>query len=491
MKALMVQGTSSGAGKSLLCTALCRIFSDMGYSAAPFKAMNMSLNSAVSADGGEIASAQYVQAHAARTEPLSAMNPVLLKPDVGGPHIIINGHYSGKIVAGGDFSWDMGNARKAVSSSLRSLSHFDIVVMEGSGSPAEINIRERDIANGYAARLAGAKVILVSDIDRGGAFASVMGTWTLLDETERRRLSVFLFNRMRGDASVLEKGARVIEERTGMKYGGSIPFVEGAALPDEDSLSLRTAGMGKGRIRFAAVRTPFLSNYSDFYPLIYQRDVGFSLTDDPGECERADVVILGGSKNSVADLRFLRENGFDDMLQERVREGRRVIGICGGYQMLSRRIIDRHHVESDADSVRGVGVFDSTTEMTARKVTDSVSGYILEEKEGRPVAVSGYEIHFGTTAAKGRRFIGICRRNGMAVNELDGEVTGAAVGTYVHGLFSNRRFLQKLVDEICMEKGIDSFSVAGNIEERAIKKVAAIVRRSVDMDLVMEMAGIA
>jgi adenosylcobyric acid synthase len=487
MKALMVQGTSSGAGKTTICTALCRIFSDMGYSVAPFKALNISLNSCVASDGGEIASAQNVQAIAARTEPVSDMNPVLLKPDYRGCHIIISGRYAGRIERGRSFSWKQEKAKAAVRRALDRLSNYDIVVMEGSGSPAEINLAGRDIANAYAARIADASVMLVSDIDRGGAFASVLGTWELLDADSRSRTFGFLFNRLRGNERILRKGTASMERRTGMDYLGSVPFLDGLPLPEEDSLSLRDRGIGRGDIGISAVRTPFLSNYSDFAPLMFEKGISFRFANDVEDCRNSDLIIVGGSKNSSEDLRFLRREGFDSLLLEWHKDGRPLLAICGGYQMLSREIIDSQHMESGRERTRGVGIFNAKTEMQPVKTTSNVEGKLLSPGGIPGMTVKGYELHFGRTETLNRnRFMRITKRDGRADGGFDGEIEGSATGTYVHGLFSNRYFFQQVLDSICEARGIPRITVRGEIEETAIEQIALAVKKAVRLGAIMD-----
>lgn len=486
MKALMVQGTSSGAGKTTVCTALCRIFADMGYSVAPFKALNISLNSCVASDGGEIASAQRVQAIAAKTEPVSEMNPVLLKPDYGGCQVIISGRYAGRIERAGSFCWKQEKAKEAIRNSIDRLSTYDIVVMEGSGSPAEINLADRDLANAYAAGIADASVMLVSDIDRGGAFASVLGTWELLDEDSQRRTFGFLFNRMRGNGRILRKGTVKIESRTGMNYLGSVPFMEELSLPEEDSLSLKDKSTGSGDIRISAIRTPFLSNYSDFAPLMFEKGISFRFANDVEDCRNSDLIIVGGSKNSSEDLQFIKREGFDSMLSDWHGDARPLFAICGGYQMLSEEIIDSGHIESRRDRTCGVGIFNAKTKMAPVKITSNVEGEILNQRGMQAETVKGYELHFGVTETRnGNRFIRIRKRDGKIAGGFDGEIEGSATGTYVHGLFSNTGYFQRVLDSICESKGIEKIAVSGEIEEKAIKRISLAVKRSVSLDVIL------
>src|SRR5512143_2619032 len=331
----MIQGTGSGAGKSLIAAALCRIFRDEGYSVAPFKAQNMALNSSVTPDGGEIGRAQALQAEAAGIPATVDMNPILLKASgEAGSQVIIHGKAFRHMTAVEYYAYKK-EAWKAVESSYRRLSSaYDVIVMEGAGSPAEINLMDVDIVNMSAARLAKAPVLLVGDIDKGGVFASLYGTVKLLGR-DAGRVKGYIINKFRGDIKILEPGLGMISEKTGKPVVGVLPYVTDIGLPEEDGLSLKagTRGSGRGRIRVVVVRLPYISNFTDFDPFFYEPDVELVYSKNPGDIEDADIVIVPGSKNTVKDLLSLRESGPEESIKAACRKGVEVAGMCGGYQM--------------------------------------------------------------------------------------------------------------------------------------------------------------
>jgi adenosylcobyric acid synthase len=446
-RAFMVQGTGSNVGKSLLVAGFCRLFARRGLSVRPFKPQNMSNNAAVTADGGEIGRAQALQARAAGVPPSVHMNPVLLKPQSEtGSQVIVQGRMAGAAKAREYQAWKPRLLGAVLDSFGRLAAEADLVVVEGAGSAAEVNLRANDIANMGFARAAGVPVVLVGDIDRGGVIASLVGTRAVLDEADAAVIRGFLVNRFRGDPALFVDGLRLIAERTGWPALGLVPhFPDAARLPAEDALGLVRPGDGstapppspaKAPPLVAVPVTPRIANFDDLDPLREEPGIRLALVH-PGEPlpTEAALVLLPGSKTTIDDLRFLREQGWDIDLKAHARRGGRVLGLCGGYQMLGRRIDDPDGVEgSPGDSVEGLGLLDVATIMTPDKRLTAVSGVTLTE--GAPFR--GYEMHIGRTegaAATERPFARF--KDGRS----DGAVSpsGRIAGTYVHGLFADDR----------------------------------------------------
>jgi len=408
----MVQGTASHVGKSTLVAALCRIAANAGYRVAPFKAQNMSLNAAVTPDGGEIGRAQYTQAEAARVVPTVQMNPILLKPtDDQRSQVIVLGRAIGAERAA-DYFERRDTLWPVVTESLDSLiASHDLVIIEGAGSPAEINLASREIVNMRVALRANAPVILVGDIERGGVFASLFGTVALLNDAERHLVRGFVINKFRGDPTLIEPGPSMLAERTGIPTLGVIPYMADIGLPEEDTLGVPMDRVDAAIIDIAVVRFPRMANFDDFDPLRRERGVGVRFVDRVEQLGTPDLIVLPGTKTTVADLEWLRARGFDRVLTRDTP----ILGICGGYQMLGREIRDPLHVESPRECVEGLGLLPVVTTFEAVKTTKRVAG-------------GGYEIH-----------------NGVSEGPL---AEGRTVGTYVHGLFEEpgvrRRFLEQL-----------------------------------------------
>ena len=438
---LMVLGTASHAGKSLVATALCRILARRGARVAPFKAQNMSLNSAATPDGLEIGRAQALQAEAAGLAPRADMNPVLLKPmSQTGSQAIVNGRIFGTLHSR-DF---LGNGKRAlwphiVAAYDRLAAEFDVLVIEGAGSPAEINLRESDIVNMAVADLADARCLLVADIDRGGAFAAIAGTFALLDEPDRRRIAGYAFNKFRGDASLLDAGIAMLDARVGVPCVGIIPYVDTTGLDEEDGVSIerrreRAWDARHERLRIAVVAFPHLANFTDFDALEEEPSVDLIYTRDGGAVEAADVVILPGTKDTIGDLGWLRERGLERALVTCASRGALTVGICGGMQMLGASIDDPHGVERGG-SHAGLALLDLRSTFAVEKTTVRVTG--TTAAFGQSVAFDGYEIHVGVTqyGDASRPFAQISRAGGSC---RDGVVSadGRVAGTYVHGLFA-------------------------------------------------------
>ncbi len=434
--AVMVQGTGSNVGKSTLVAGLARALVRRGLRVMPFKPQNMSNNAAVTVDGGEIGRAQAVQAMAARVDPTVHMNPVLLKPETDtGAQVIVQGRRSGSLQAI-DYGTRKSMLMAAVLDSFSRLeAAADVVLVEGAGSPAEINLRDGDIANMGFALAADVPVILAGDIDRGGVIASLVGTHAVLEPDERALIRAFLVNKFRGDVRLFDGGVIEIERRTGWPSLGVVPwFGDAHRLPAEDALDLERRGAGSGRLRIAVPIIARIANFDDLDPLAQEPDVDLRLVP-PGEPlpGTADLVILPGSKSTIGDLAFLRAQGWDIDLAGHVRRGGRVIGLCGGYQMLGRSIADPDGVEGPAGIVPGLGLLDVDTVLTADKITAPVTALHVGSGE----RVEGYEIHLGRTDGPD------CAR---PVLDIGGRPDGAAsadgriVGTYVHGLFGSDAF---------------------------------------------------
>jgi adenosylcobyric acid synthase len=437
MRALMVQGTGSNVGKSLLVAGLCRVFAREGLKVRPFKPQNMSNNAAVTADGGEIGRAQALQARAAGVAPSVHMNPVLLKPQSEiGSQVVVQGRVVGTAKAREYQSWKPRLMEAVLDSFGRLSEEADLVLVEGAGSASEVNLREGDIANMGFARAADVPVVLVGDIDRGGVIASLVGTKAVLDEADAAMIRGFIVNRFRGDPALFDSGMRFVAERTGWPALGLVPnFSDAARLPAEDGLGLRREGR-KGSVVIAVPVTPWISNFDDLDPLREEPGVEVVLVE-PGHPLPAEaaLVLLPGSKTTIDDLLFIRAQGWDIDLKAHVRRGGRVLGLCGGYQMLGQRIDDPFGIEGEAGrSIEGLGLLDVATILTAKKRLEAVTGVTIAD--GAPL--SGYEMHIGETSgadASSRAFAQLAngRRDGAV--SADGRVTGI----YVHGLFSDDR----------------------------------------------------
>lgn len=428
MPALMVQGCTSDAGKSTVVAALCRWFARRGYSVAPFKPQNMALNSAVTADGGEIGRSTALQALACGIEPHSDMNPVLLKPQTDmGAQVIIRGQVLGNMQAL-DYHAYKDTARGAVLAAWQALSsRFDVIIVEGAGSPAEINLRDNDIANMGFAEMVDCPVILVADIDRGGVFAHLTGTLDLLSHSEQQRTLGFVINRFRGDISLLQGGLDWLEARTGKPVFGVLPYLHGLTLDAEDAVD-EQGEHESDALNVVVPLLPRMSNHNDFDPLRLHPQVNLRFVKMGEPWPAADLVILPGSKVTRADLAFLREQGWDKQIEKHLRYGGKVLGICGGFQMLGQRIDDPEGLESGAGSSAGLGWLPMTTRL--------VSGKQLRNVDGRFVAadtvIRGYEIHNGITEGDALKHPMLVL-NGMdngAISEDD-----QVMGCYLHGLF--------------------------------------------------------
>ncbi len=428
----MIQGTSSDAGKSTLVAGLCRVLHRWGVRVAPFKPQNMSLNSAVASDGGEIGRAQALQAQAAGIAPTADMNPVLLKPQSDrGAQVIVQGRPIGALDAAGYHEYKR-IARRAVLDSYHRLAcAYELILVEGAGSAAEINLRANDIANMGFAEAIDCPVVLIADIDRGGVFAHLVGTLALLSESERARVTGFVINRFRGDRALLDPGLEWLETHTGKPVFGVLPYLENLHLDAEDGIRREPdpPAAQPAQLRVVVPVTPRISNHTDFDPLRRHPQIDFRFTVDPHDLPGADLIILPGSKSVCADLAWLREHGWDDQLARHLRYGGRLIGICGGFQMLGETIADPHGIEGSAGTRPGLGWLALHTTLDRNKELRNVSGRLTLSS----APVSGYEIHMGRSngTALTRPLIALEDGRTDGAISLDGQV----LGTYVHGLF--------------------------------------------------------
>lgn len=500
-KAIMIQGTGSHVGKSIITAGLCRIFKNMGFRVAPFKAQNMALNSAVAKEGGEIGRAQAIQAEACGIEPSIHMNPVLLKPNSDmGSQVIIHGKVVGNMKAREYYAFK-NKAWEAVCESYERLAtEYEVIVIEGAGSPAEVNLKENDIVNMKVAAMANAPVLLVSDIDRGGVFASLVGTMELLTQSERERVCGFIINKFRGDKTLLEPGLEFIEKRTGVPVLGVIPYMRDMGIGEEDSVGLekigvRGQGSGVGRvgcahqINIGVIRLPHISNYTDFDSLQREPDVQLSYIQRPKEVDGLDLVIIPGSKNTIDDLRFLKGSGVEEAIKMHFRDGRYVVGICGGYQILGLKVSDPYGVETEGAAEEGLGLLPVETTLLKEKVTANVEAVSHPASLILHPSVKGYEIHMGETTLSGdvKPVFVINKRNGDAVDIPDGAVTkdGRCWGTYIHGIFDNDGFRSDFLNCIRKEKGLDILDKTAKKED-GFDRLAGVLKENLDMEYILK-----
>jgi adenosylcobyric acid synthase len=490
-KTLMIQGTASSVGKSLMVAALCRIFKQDGRRVAPFKAQNMALNSFVTAGGGEIGRAQAVQAEAAGIAPTVDMNPVLLKPTSGsGCQVVVLGKVERNITSG-DYSQYTPALLPTIEQSLDHLrAAYDIVVIEGAGSPAEPNLKDREIANMRIARMAESPVLLVGDIDKGGVFASLVGTLELLDEAERQLIKGFIINKFRGDLSSLKPALDFLEERTGRPVLGVVPYLRETHIAQEDSAFLdeRPETQKESDLDIAVIRLPHIANYDDFDPL-EDEDCRVRYVTQRFEMGSPHLIILPGTKSTVNDLNYLRQAGLAGDIIARARKGTPVIGICGGYQMLGRKIIDTQQAESAGGEVSGLGLLEAVTAFTPEKTTRQVRARVLADTGLLAGAggqeIGGYEIHMGQTVLNaGTAAFRIFRTPQGDVDIADGalDARGTVLGTYLHGLFSNDALRQVLLNNLRRHWGLAPDAGAKKVAaDEKYDKLAEVVRRSLDM----------
>ena len=477
-KNIMIQGTMSNAGKSLLCAGLCRILKQEGYRVAPFKSQNMALNSFITKDGGEMGRAQVVQAEAAGIEPDVRMNPILLKPttDVGS-QVIVAGQVQGNMRAM-EYYRRKRDYIPAILEAYNSLaSEYDIIVIEGAGSPAEINLKQEDIVNMGLAKLVDAPVLLVGDIDRGGVFAQLYGTVALLEKDERARIKGTIVNKFRGDRAILEPGIRILEELCGVPVAGVIPYTH-VDIDDEDSLTERFSQTTERKLLdIAVIRLPRISNFTDFAPFERYGNVSLRYVERVADLHGPDMILIPGTKSTIADLKWLRQSGMEAAVLKAASAGTPVFGICGGYQMLGRSVCDPDQVEAaETTRIQGLGLLDMDTVFQGEKVQTQVSGTfdgvtgLLSGLNG--MEYTGYEIHMGRSQEK--------------LLPLQG--TGNVYGSYIHGIFDAPGVSDEILRAICAKKGLD-YAALGTFDLREYKErqydmLADAVRGGLDMELV-------
>ena len=474
-RTLMIQGTTSDAGKSALVTGLCRVLARRGQRVAPFKPQNMALNSAVTIDGGEIGRAQAVQAQACGLEPHTDMNPVLLKPNTDmGAQVIIHGHALASMEARAYHDYKTVAFRAVMESYERLCRQYDVLIVEGAGSPAEINLRDRDIANMGFAEAVDCPVLLIADIDRGGVFAHLVGTLALLSASEQARVAGFVINRFRGDVGLLMPGVGWLEAHTGKPVLGILPYLHGLHLEAEDALPRPPSGAASHHsLRVLVPALPRISNHTDFDPLRLHPQVDFRYVGPGEDIPGADLIILPGSKSVRADLAWLRTHGWEEAMARHLRYGGKVIGLCGGFQMLGQAIHDPLGLEGEPGTSMGLQWLDVATTLESDKQLRRVDGMLTLEN----AQVSGYEIHHGVTHGPALSRPAVC-----LVDGLDGAISadGRILGTYLHGLFDTPAACTALLRWAGLSE-VAAFDYLDQ-RERSIERLADAVERHLDMN---------
>ncbi len=496
-KSIMIQGTGSSVGKSIITAGLCRVFLQDGHSPAPFKSQNMALNSFITEEGGEMGRAQVVQAEAAGIKPTVLMNPILLKPSTDKKaQVILNGkvHNNMSATEYHDYKPALKEMIHSVYSQL--LDQHGLVVIEGAGSPAEINLRENDVVNMGMAEIADSPVLLVGDIDRGGVFASLYGTIMLLTEEERKRVKGVIINKFRGDVEILKPGLKMLEDLTNIPVLGVVPYSD-IRVEDEDSLAERFNHKQNydAQVQIEVLYLPHVSNFTDFNVFETQADVNVRYVMRGEAIGDPDVLIIPGSKNTIEDLIYLRNSGLDEQILRLARKGKRIVGICGGYQILGRTLRDPKHTESSVAETNGLGLLGIDTEFAVEKTTTQVDAVINHDIEGefgsvKGMDVKGYEIHMGQSERDPdvKPFVHIQSRLGESVDVWDGAVNaeGNVMGTYIHGVFDDVKFCRTYLNAIRESKGLEALESDINsfddFKEKEYNKLADIMRENLDMD---------
>ncbi|MED4696519.1 cobyric acid synthase [Peribacillus frigoritolerans] len=493
-RSIMIQGTSSDVGKSLICTAFCRVFSNKGLRVVPFKSQNMALNSYVTLDGGEIGRAQGVQAEAARITATTDMNPILLKPKQDMvSEVIVHGKHFLDMNAKSYRSQFVQEAMPIIRKSVEKLQdEYDIIVLEGAGSPAEINLKDRDIANMRMAKLADAAVILVADIDRGGVFASIIGTLALLDQEERDSVKGIIINKFRGMRELLDDGIEWVEKETGIPVLGVLPYLD-VNIEAEDSLALSSLRFKKPKkaefpIDVAVLRFPRISNFTDVDPFFDEPGVGVRLVSSVHELGNPDLLILPGTKNTMEDLEWLKRMGFDRAIDERRKQGTMIFGICGGFQMLGTKLFDPDAIEGNGENAEGLSLLPVETVFQAEKKTVQMEGVLSAGIMESQMNLNGFEIHLGRTTLKSQVRPFLLLKDGREDGAISND--NQVMGTYLHGIFHNRLFTRLLVNQIRRNKGLDE--VKENVQsdserrEEAYNLLASHLEENIDMDTIYQ-----
>lgn len=484
-KNIMILGTSSGVGKSIITTGLCRVFHQDGYKVTPFKSQNMALNSFVTKDGCEIGRSQGVQALACGIEPNGYMNPILLKPCGNNTiQVILNGKSIGNM-SGYDFFNEKIKLKKDIRSAYEKTKDFDICVLEGAGSPVEINIKENDIVNMGMAEMVDAPVILVADIDRGGVFASVVGTMYLLEPHEKKRVKGIIINKFRGKKDILLSGLKKLEEIINVPVIGVVPY-EDIDIEDEDRVTSKMEKNEDGKINISVINLKHLSNFTDIDPLKKISDVNIRYIDNPNELENSDIIIIPGSKNTIDDMKMIKEKNLDKKIDGLKEKGKIIIGICGGLQILGEKIEDISGVEGKKDFINGLGYFKMNTVFSYEKIVTQYEGIFTNTsgilKGLDEVKLSGYEIHNGKSFSDEE--ISITKDK-----NLKAVVKDNVFGTYIHGIFENNVVTDKILNIVREQKGLNKENSRESFEEyreKQFDKLADIIRKNVDMKKIYE-----
>ncbi len=492
-KNLMVVGTASGVGKSATVTALCRILQKEGYSVCPFKSQNMALNSYVTKDGKEMGRAQAVQAEAIGLEPQAWMNPILLKPSGDKKiQIIIEGKAIGNVTGPEYHRFKKTLVPKLAEIYAKIQKQYEVSIIEGAGSPAEINMLEEDISNFGMAKIADAPVILVADIDRGGVFASIYGTIMLLKEEDRKRVKGIIINKFRGNKEVLEPGFEMIEKLTGVETLGVVPYAE-IDIEDEDSLSekYKSFKLNKNakQIKISVIKLKHLSNATDIDALSIYDDVEIQFVTERSQLGKEDMIVIPGSKNTIDDLKWLKESGIAEEIMKRVKTETIVFGICGGFQILGKKIKDPYHIEGEMEELDALGLFDLETIMEKEKTLVQYKGNLKVEKgilkNLNNLEITGYEIHQGITQGKEENLTDDDRT--VFVNKDN------VIATYLHGIFDNKEFTATLLNEIRRRKGLEKVNDNISYEEykrKEFDKLETLLRENVDIDKIYKIMGL-
>ncbi|MHB9292079.1 adenosylcobyric acid synthase [Hollandina sp. SP2] len=482
-KPLMIQGTMSNVGKSLITAGLCRILRQDGYKVAPFKAQNMALNSCITEEGLEMGRAQVVQAAACCIKPSVLMNPILLKPTTDmGSQVIVNGEVYGNMEAGEYFTQKRLHMAVAFEAYEKLAGEYEIILIEGAGSPAEINLRKDDFVNMGLAEKVRAPVLLVGDIDRGGVFAQLYGTLMLLSEGERDLVKGLIINKFRGNLDLLQEGLSMIEERSAKPVLGVVPMLD-VDIEDEDSLSSRFTHKKQNRVLdIGVIRLPKIANFTDFYALEATEGLSIRYIDDVRDLQKPDMLVIPGTKNTIADLKWIRESGMESAILDLSSTHTPVFGICGGYQMLGKDVIDGDGVElAGGGSIAGLGLLPMITVFTKEKQRSLVKGTISIFGSNQ-VYVEGYEIHMGQSQFS-------CSKEGQALVVQQGNV----YGTYLHGFFDTHECRKALIEMLCKNKGIPipriSFFDLNQYREEQFNRLATALRNHLDIDFMYKIAA--
>lgn len=516
-KSIMIQGTASSVGKSIITAGLCRVFMQDGYKVAPFKSQNMALNSFITKDGKEMGRAQVVQAEAAGIDPVVDMNPILLKPAADQKsQVIINGEVYKNMSASEYHEYKPELAGMVRNTYEKLASKQDIVVIEGAGSPAEINLREKDFVNMGMAEIADAPVILVGDIDKGGVFAAIAGTMLLLTEEERKRVKGVIINKFRGDIEILKPGLKLLEDIIKVPVLGVLPYTK-LNIDDEDSLAerfIQPAGVRENEIDVAIIKLPHMSNFTDFNVLECIEGLQVRYVEQPEEMGKPDLIIIPGTKNTIGDLLYIRQNGMEAIIKKLNEAGTKVFGICGGYQMLGKEINDPHQTESSLLKAEGMCLLNIMTTFMPKKVTTQVEGCVSEDtgilKGLKNLKFQGYEIHMGLTDYMEGciPYLGAESGQNSEVRQTAGvrNAQGNVYGTYIHGIFDNMELTRGLLKniyelksdrsaanepdrrmEVKEHRKSNSFK---DFKEEQYNKLAGLIRENLDMDEIYKIIGV-